>query len=77
MEVNIINSSITPSGPAEVYAGFEPLAAVTPWNMAQHFEHTLMPEKTELVSKKTTRKSSALVKKYKKMLRAYQDEGTV
>ena len=67
-EFNIINSSHTPDRPAEIYSGVEPLPSLDSYALAQHFNHTTVPETSALISDRTGLHTRRLVNRYDKLL---------
>ncbi len=67
-EFNVINSSKTPPSPASIYSGVEPLPALDPYGLAQHFDHTTVPETAAMISDRTGLHTRQLTNKYQRVI---------
>jgi hypothetical protein len=67
-EFNVVNSSTTPPNPAAIYSGVEPLSSLDAYGLAQHFDHTSVPETATLLSDRTGMYTRRLTNKYDKLI---------
>ena len=67
-DFNIINSSVTPPNAAEIYSGVEPLPSLDGYGLAQHFNHTSVPETSAMIADRTGLHTRRLVNQYDSIL---------